>query len=116
MKYVEKIKWLPVSERFNQYLCSYVFKFFRKTCPLYFNDIYRQSGQNQVNTRFETKTSFKKHMFWSKEFIESDANSLEQFVDGPEVVANSLNFKHKFKDNFFKKHGTKYLIYATLET
>ena len=61
MKEFEKISWLPVSERFNQYLCSNAFKFFKETCPLYFHDIYRQSGKNQLNTRseFEFKTSFK---------------------------------------------------------
>ena len=49
MKDFEKINWLPVSEIFNQYLCFNAFKFFKKTCPLYFHDLYRQSGQNQAN-------------------------------------------------------------------
>ena len=40
MKDLEKINWLSVSERFNQYLCSNAFKFFKETCPLYFHDIY----------------------------------------------------------------------------
>ena len=35
-----KINWLPFSERFNQYLCSNAFKFFKETCPLYFHDRY----------------------------------------------------------------------------
>ena len=39
-KHFKKINWLPVSERFNQYLCSNAFKFFKETCPLYFHDIY----------------------------------------------------------------------------
>ena len=34
---------------------------------------------------FETKISFKKHVFWSKKFVASDTNSFEQFVNGPEV-------------------------------
>ena len=34
---------------------------------------------------FETKISFKKHVFWSKKFVVSDTNSFEQFADGPEV-------------------------------
>ena len=80
----KKINWFSVSERFNQYLRSNAFELFKENCPLYFHDIYRQSGQNQANTRscFETKISFKKHVFWSKKFIVSDTNSLEQFVDG----------------------------------
>ena len=32
---------------------------------------------------FETKTFFKKHVLWSKKFVGSDTNSLEQFADGP---------------------------------
>ena len=51
MKDFEKINWVPVSERFNQHLCFNAFNFFKETCPLYFYDIYRQSGQNQANTR-----------------------------------------------------------------
>ena len=46
IKNFEKINWLTVSERFNQYLCSNAFKFFKETFPLYFHDIYRQSRQN----------------------------------------------------------------------
>ena len=34
---------------------------------------------------FETKTSFKKHVFWSKRFVVSDISGLEQFADGPDV-------------------------------
>ena len=49
MKDFEKINWLPVSERFSQYLCSNAFKFFKETCTLYFHDTYRQSGQNHAN-------------------------------------------------------------------
>ena len=47
----EKINWLPVYERLNQYLCSNAFTFLKETCPLHFHDTYRQSGQNQSNTR-----------------------------------------------------------------
>ena len=37
----EKLNWLQVSERFNQYLCSKASNFFKETCPLYFHDIYK---------------------------------------------------------------------------
>ena len=51
MKDFEKVNWLQVSEKFNQYLCSNAFKFFKEACPLYFHDIHKHSGQKQVNTR-----------------------------------------------------------------
>ena len=38
-KNLEKINWLPVSERFNQYLCSDALRFFKETCHLHFHDI-----------------------------------------------------------------------------
>ena len=59
----EKINWLPVSERFNQYLCSNPFKFFEETCPLYFHDIYRQSGQNQNQANTRSSVLKLKHPF-----------------------------------------------------
>ena len=43
-KHFKKNNWLLVSERFNQYLCSNAFKFFKETCSQYFHDIYGQSG------------------------------------------------------------------------
>ena len=88
MKHFEKINWLPVSERFNQYLCSNAFKFFKETCPLYFHDIYRQSGQNQANTRssvLKLKHPLRNLCSSQKKIFVSDTNSLEQFADGPEV-------------------------------
>ena len=89
VKHFEKINWLPISERFNQYFCSNAFKFFKETCPLYFHDIYiyRQSSQNQANMRSSVLKL--KHplriMFWSNKFVVSSINGLEQFADGPEV-------------------------------
>ena len=50
-KEFEEINWLPVSKRFNQYICSYVFKFFKENCPLYLYDLYKPSGPDQINTR-----------------------------------------------------------------
>ena len=62
----EKISWLPVSEIFNQCLCSKAFKFFKETCPLFFHDIYRQFGQNQANARFSVlKVKYPLRNTWS---------------------------------------------------
>ena len=93
MKGFEKIHWLPVSERFNQYLCSDAFKCF--------------TGQNQANARSSVlklkhplrntysgkkkKLSYLTLMVW---------NSLPTELN----LSNLLNnFKHKLKDHFFKK-------------
>ena len=51
--------------------------------------IYRERNWSKLSKDeilcFETKISFKKHVFWLKNVFLSDANSLEQFADGPEV-------------------------------
>ena len=61
-------------------------------------------NQVKIEQIRETKTSFKKHVL-VKKIVLSDADSLEQFANGPVgELANSLNnFKHKLKDYFFKK-------------
>ena len=81
-------------------------KFFKETCPLYFHDIYRQSGQNQANTRSsvlnlkhplrntcsgQKKLSYLTPIVW---------NSLPTDLE----LANSLhNFKRKLKDHFLQE-------------
>ena len=78
MRHFEKFNCLLVSERFNQYLCSNALSFFGKL-------VLWSKSSKYGNFCFETKTSFKKHVFWSKKMIVSDTNSLENFADGPEV-------------------------------
>ena len=75
MKGFEKIHWLPVSERFNQYLCSDAFKCF--------------TGQNQANTRssvLKLKHPVRNTYSGQKKFVLSNTNGLEQFADGAEFV------------------------------
>ena len=45
-----------VSEKFNQCICSNVFKFFNESCPLHLYDLYKPSGQDQINTRSSVLT------------------------------------------------------------
>ena len=106
MKDFEKINWLPVSERINQYLCSSAFNFLKETRTLYFHVIYRQSAQNQANTRssvlklkhpLRNTCSGQKNLSYLTPIV---CNSLPTDLK----LANSLNnFKHKLKDHFFKK-------------
>ena len=105
MKHFEKINWLPISERLNQYLCSNAFKFCKETCPLYLHDIYiyRQSGQNQANMRYS--------VLKLKHPSRNTCSGLKKFLYLTPIVWNILstdlklvnNFKHKLKDHFFQK-------------
>ena len=100
MKDFEKINWFQVFERFNPYLCSNAFIFFKETCPLYFHhiyfyiyfyffiSIYRQSGRNQANTRssvLDLNHPLRNTCFSQNKCVVSDTNALGKFADGPEV-------------------------------
>ena len=103
MKEFEKINWLPVCERFNQYLCSIAFTLFKKTCPLCFHDIYRKSGQNQPPTRSSVLKL--KYPFCSGQKKLSHLTPIVwDSLPTDLKLTNSLNdFKNKLKDHFFKK-------------
>ena len=47
----ETINWLPVKDRFNQFISSAVFKYFTKQCPSYLNEIFESSSPNNLRTR-----------------------------------------------------------------
>ena len=104
IKDFEKINWLPFSERFNQYLCSNAFTFLG-TLLLYVSMIYviwSKLSKYEIFC-FEAKTSFKKHMLWSKK-LSYLAPKVWNSLPTDLKLANSLNnFNHKLKDHFFKK-------------
>ena len=106
----EQINWLPFSERFNQCICSNAFKFFNENCPLYLHDLYKPSGQDQINTR----SSVLKLKHPSRSSC-SGQNALSCLT--PTVwnnlptclkLSNTLNsFKHGVKEHFIKKMKNK---------
>ena len=96
MRDLEKFNCLSVSERFNQYLFSNALNVLRKL-------VLWSKSSKYKNFCFETKTSFKQHVFWSKKFVVSDTNSLEQLPTDLKLTNSLNNFKHKLKNHFFKK-------------
>ena len=106
MKNFEKINCLLVSKRFDQYLRFNTFEFLKETSPPYLHDVYTQSGQNQANTR--------SYLLKLKLYLRNTCPGLKSLLYLTPIVWNSLptdvklanslnNFKHKLKDDFFKK-------------
>ena len=89
IKEFEQINWLPVSERFNQCICSNAFEFFNEICPPYLHDLYKPSGQDQINTRSSVLKL--KHLSRSKCSGQNtfNTNSLEQFSHMFEMIKYS---------------------------
>ena len=110
IKEFEQIIWLPVSERFNQCICSNALKFFNENCPLYLPDLYIPSGQNQINTRFSVLKL--KHPSRSTFSAQNTLSYLTPTVwnNLPTCLklSNTCNsFKHGVKEHFFKKMKKK---------
>ena len=99
-----KIKWLPVEERFNQCLSASAYKFINGSCPLYMHDVYKESGQNKINTRgsfMKLKQTFRKTNFGQKCLSYLGPVIWNNLPDDIKAVKNINSFKHKFKDHLF---------------
>ena len=111
----QKVKRLPVSERFNQCICSNAFKFFNENCPLYLYDLYKPSGLDQRNTRSSvlklkqpsrSPCSGQNTLSYSTLTISNNLPTCLKW-------SNSLNsFKHDVKEYFFQKLKNKVQDFA----
>ena len=52
----EKINWLPITDQFEQCICSMAFKCFNSVSPLYANDVFKPAGQNTTTTTKLTRS------------------------------------------------------------
>ena len=93
----EKINWLPVYERLNQYLCSNSFKFSRKLVlyifMIHIDNLVKKSIKYEIFC-FETKTSFKRHVFWSKKFVVSGTTVWNSLPTDQKLTNSLNNLKH----------------------
>ena len=46
-----RLYWLPINQRFQQYVTSTVFKFVQNKCPVYTNEVFRPAENVRMNTR-----------------------------------------------------------------
>ena len=110
IKELEQINWLPVSGRSNQCICSNAFKFFYDNRPLDVYDLYKPSGQDQINTRSSVlKLKHPSRRTYSGQNILSYLTATV-WNNSPTCLklSNRLNsFKYGVKEHFFKKFKNK---------
>ena len=87
-------------------LISTIFRYNSGNFPLYFHDVYRQSGQNQAITRSSVLKL--KHLLRNTCSGQKNLSYLTPIVwnslPADLKLSNSLNnFKYKLKDHFLKK-------------
>ena len=99
----EKINWLPVMERFNQSVCSIVFKYIHNLSPTYMLELFSPSGQSNHtrNSTFKLEQPYRKTKLGQKG-LSYIGPSLWNSLDSDSKKKTSLNaFKHSVKDNVF---------------
>ena len=47
----QTLDWLPVKDKFNQFINSVVFKYFTKQCISYLNEVFELASPNNLRTR-----------------------------------------------------------------
>ena len=102
------LEWKTLSGFLKDLISTFVLMLlnFLRKLVLYFHDIYRQSGQNQANTR--SSVSKLKHPLKNMYSGQKNLSYLTPIVWNSLLMdlklANSLNnFKHKLKGHFCKK-------------
>ena len=102
----ERINWLPVSDRISQCSLGSVYKFFAKSCPDYFDELYFPLETNSVRMhsshqklslpRRKTNIGLKALSYVGPSLW----NSLNETLK----TSSSINsFKHKMKEYYFSK-------------
>ena len=97
----ETLDWLPVKDRFNQFINSIVFKYFTKQCPSYLSEVFELAYSDNVRTR----NSYLKLIF---PFQKSNMGQNALSFIGPSIwnktpeVLKKLNSINTFKHNLEK--------------
>ena len=109
-KHLNKINWLPISERVNQFIAVSVYKFVHNLTPKYMEDIYKKQ-HNSHRTRFsdESKISIpsRKHEY-GKNFLSYLGATIWNSIECCIKQSKSCNnFKHKIKETIFRDVKTR---------
>ena len=102
----EKINWLPVSDRISQCSLSSVYKFFSKSCPDYFDELYFPAEVTGVRTRssYQKLNLPRRKTNIGVQALSYVGPSLWNSLDETIKTSNSVNsFKHKMKEYYFSK-------------
>ena len=105
-KEFEIVNWLPVTESFNQYINSIVFKYVHNECLNYLNKVLQTALENNIQTR----GNFLKLIC---PLCKTNAGQMGLSYTGPTIWSktpvmlkqtNNLNtFKHNLKEHYLKE-------------
>ena len=101
----KEINWLPTKERFEQCVCISAFKFWKDQSPAYMSDIYNKidyiHGTRRCYLRLELP--FKNTFSGQKGLSFIGPRLWNDLSFGLKVCNGANTFKHKIKEDFFRK-------------
>ena len=105
-KEFEKIDWLNIADRFNQMLCTSVFKFFNKNAPDFVSDLLQPAHQININTRasfLKLKQPFRKTKAGQNNLSYLGPGEWNKLPNYLKQASNINSFKHKLKFYYLDK-------------
>ena len=99
-EHFQKLKWLPVNQRFKQYVTSTVFKSFQNKCPAYMNEVFRPTENIRINTRncyFKLKHPSRNTSTRQNGLSDIGPAIWKRIREILKKTKNSNTFKHKMK-------------------
>ena len=105
-KEFETLNWLPVTERFNQWINSIVFKYVNDQCPNYLNEIFQIAPANNIQTRgsfLKLKCPFRKTNAGQMALSYIGPTIWSKIPDTLKRTKNLNTFKHNLKEHYLKE-------------
>ena len=112
-----KINWLPTKERFEQCLCTNIFKFFKKMSPAYISEIFKpfSHGYSTRRSDFKLQLPFRSSNYGQKSLSFLGPKLWNNLPAQIKSNTNLNTFKHGIKRRFFnelqKKEDNIYIYY-----
>ena len=106
----DKINWLTIHDRVNNYILSSIYKFHANNAPGYMNEVFTHAESNRIPTRCSYQKLKLPHRKTNQDLRASSyiGSSLWNKLDKSLKTSVSLNaFKRNLKDYYFKKGNKK---------
>ena len=115
------LNWLPVTERFNQWINSIVFKYVNDQCPNYLNEVFQTAPENNIQTRgsfLMLKCPFRKTNAGQMALSYIGPTICSKTPDTLKLTKNLNTFRHNLKEQYLKElknSNSRYLFILRAE-
>ena len=105
-KEFKTLKWLPVTERFNQCINSIAFKYVNDQCPNYLNEVFKTARENNIQTRgsfLKLKCPFRRINAGQMALSYIGSTIWSKTPDTLKQTKNLNKFTHNLEEHYLKE-------------